>query len=106
MPQTNYPEYRDYLNELMKKASKEIAGPLSGFRDMRRKTMIDGKLDFKTKELVAIGIAISVRCDGCIAYHVKNALDAGLTTIVRTVLIGILEHDAAGFFRRLDGAGQ
>ena len=28
-------------------------------------------LDEKTKELIALGIAISTRCDPCIAYHVK-----------------------------------
>jgi AhpD family alkylhydroperoxidase len=28
--------------------------------------------DHKTKELVALGIAISTRCDHCIGYHTRN----------------------------------
>ena len=30
-----------------------------------------GALDPKTKELIATAIAVAVRCDGCIASHVK-----------------------------------
>ena len=37
----------------------------------------DGALDKKTKELMAIAISISIRCEGCIAYHTHNAFKAG-----------------------------
>ena len=36
-------------------------------------------LDTKTKELVALGISVAIRCDDCIAFHVKAALDHGAT---------------------------
>ncbi len=36
-------------------------------------------LDTKTKELVAVAICVSIRCDDCIAFHVKAALEAGAT---------------------------
>lgn len=36
-----------------------------------------GALDTKTKELIAIALAVAARCDGCIGLHVKAALDAG-----------------------------
>ncbi len=36
-------------------------------------------LDAKTKELMALAIAVSARCDDCIAFHVKAALDRGAT---------------------------
>ncbi|MBS3735099.1 MAG: carboxymuconolactone decarboxylase family protein [Phycisphaerae bacterium] len=38
-----------------------------------------GPLDLKTVELIAIGHAIIQQCTYCIAFHVKNALDAGAT---------------------------
>lgn len=38
-----------------------------------------GALDVKTKELIAIGIAIATRCDGCIGFHAKAAIKAGAT---------------------------
>lgn len=38
-----------------------------------------GKLDTKTKELMAMAIGVAIRCDGCIAVHTKHALRAGAT---------------------------
>lgn len=37
------------------------------------------QLDNKTKELIAIGVAAAIHCDGCIAYHVAEAKKAGAT---------------------------
>ena len=34
-------------------------------------------LDAKTKELIALGIAVAARCDDCIAFHVKSAIERG-----------------------------
>ena len=34
-------------------------------------------LDGKTKELIALGICVAVRCDDCIAFHAKAALEQG-----------------------------
>ncbi|KKG17995.1 hypothetical protein EO98_13675 [Methanosarcina sp. 2.H.T.1A.6] len=36
-------------------------------------------LDFKTKELIAIGVALYHRCPYCISLHAFNALEAGAT---------------------------
>ena len=38
-----------------------------------------GALDHKTKELIALAIGVTSRCDGCIAYHARNSLRAGAT---------------------------
>jgi len=39
----------------------------------------DGNLTLKTKELLAVGIAVHAGCDFCIAQHVENCLKAGAT---------------------------
>lgn len=36
-----------------------------------------GALDRKTKELLALAIAVAVRCSPCIAYHAEAAVKAG-----------------------------
>lgn len=36
-------------------------------------------LDAKTRELIALAVAVTTRCDGCITVHTKAALDAGAT---------------------------
>ena len=33
----------------------------------------------KTEELIALGIAVAVRCDDCIAFHAKAAAEQGAT---------------------------
>lgn len=41
--------------------------------------MADGALPAKTKELMALAIAVVKRCDGCIAYHARAAARRGAT---------------------------
>ena len=36
-----------------------------------------GALDHKTKELIALGIAIAVRCEGCLLFHVRALIKLG-----------------------------
>ncbi|WP_084693947.1 carboxymuconolactone decarboxylase family protein [Paracoccus sp. 228] len=38
-----------------------------------------GHLDEKTRQLIAIAVAITTRCDGCISVHSKEAVAAGAT---------------------------
>ena len=38
-----------------------------------------GALDAKTRELIALAVAATTRCDTCIAVHAKGALEAGAT---------------------------
>lgn len=52
----------------------------------------EGILDSKTKALEALGIAIAIRCEGCIIQHVKGAIKLGATRdeIVETINIAIM----------------
>jgi AhpD family alkylhydroperoxidase len=34
-------------------------------------------LDSKTRELIALAVAVTTRCDGCIAVHTQGAREAG-----------------------------
>ncbi len=87
-----YPEYRQHLQSLMIKLGNELPGPMSGFGQLHRQAVADGALSTKVKELIALGIGIAARCDGCIAYHVHDALKAGATRkeIVETIGVAIL----------------
>ena len=39
----------------------------------------DALLDSKTRELIALAVAVTLRCDGCIVTHVSAAMKAGAT---------------------------
>ncbi len=66
--------------------------------------MTDGVLGKKHKELVAIGIAICTGCEGCIAFHVHDAMKAGATSeeIVEAIGVAILMGGDPALMRGLE----
>lgn len=48
-----------------------------GFAAMEGATMKDGALPRRVKELIALAIAVTRACDGCIASHAKSAAKHG-----------------------------
>ena len=87
-----YPEYYKHLRELVGRLSAQLPGPMASFAALHTAAVADGALNTKTKELIALGIAIAVRCDGCISYHVHDAMAAGASKqeIIETIGISVL----------------
>lgn len=85
----NYPEHYQHLRELMANLRKDIPDTMGGFGQLHQAATEEGTLSTKTKELIALGIAIAVRCDGCIAFHIHDALEAGATRDEITETIGV-----------------
>jgi AhpD family alkylhydroperoxidase len=56
-----------------------IPDTISAFTQLSRAAQAPGALDRKTKELIALSIAVSGRCDACIGYHARGAGRAGAT---------------------------
>jgi len=88
----NYPEHNKHLRQLMGKLGKEIPETMAGFAALHKASSTSGALDYKTKELISLAIAITVRCNGCIAFHIHDAMKAGATRkeIVETIGVAIL----------------
>lgn len=84
-----YPKYRAELQQLAVKLHKEIPGPMAGFASLHKGALADGALERKSKELIALGIAVAARCDGCVAYHVHDAIKAGASRQEITEAIGV-----------------
>jgi AhpD family alkylhydroperoxidase len=59
---------RDISNEIAK-LRKEIPDVMTGFSQMAQAATKDGVLDKKTKELIAIALAVANHCPGCIGFH-------------------------------------
>ena len=57
----------------------EIPDTVRGFNMMGKAAKTSGALDEKTKEIMALGIAIVTRCDSCIGFHVKSLIRLGTT---------------------------
>jgi len=67
------------INEMMKEMSKKYPRLQQGFSKFMMTTMQEGKVDIKTKELIALAVGIVTGCEWCIVYHAKKALECGLT---------------------------
>lgn len=75
----NWPELAQNLSGLLGQLRGGIPDVMKGFSAMAKAAGTDGALDAKTKELVALGIGIAARCDGCISFHTRTALELGTT---------------------------
>ncbi len=73
----NYPELLKEVHKTMSALGKETPELMTGFMQLHKAGTSDGVLSAKVKELIALAIGITVRCDGCIAFHVQDAINAG-----------------------------
>lgn len=82
----------DHVMQGMQLAGSSVPEVMAGFQRIHKANATDGALSGKHKELIALGIAICVRCAGCIVCHVHDALNAGATAkeIEETVGVAIL----------------
>lgn len=89
---TDYVALHQHLQERLSGLGSELPGPMSGFARLHKKSVETGALDAKTKELMALSISIAVRCEGCIAYHAHDAIEAGATRqeLLETIGVAIM----------------
>ncbi len=76
------------LLKLVREGAPDV---LKGFSAMAAGALKPGALDTKTKELIALAIGVTVRCDPCIAFHAKAARAAGASRdeVMETVATAI-----------------
>ncbi len=84
-----YPAYFKEISGLMNALGKEIPGTMGAFGQLHQKSTEEGALSSKFKEMIALAIAITVRCDGCIAYHTHAAVAAGASKKEIAEAIGV-----------------
>jgi len=95
---TDYIQEHQHLEERLAQLGQELPGPMSGFARLHRKAVEDGALRGKVKEMMALAISIVVGCDGCIAYHVHDAMTAGATRqeLLETIGVALLMGGGPG----------
>ncbi|HAJ32261.1 MAG TPA: 4-carboxymuconolactone decarboxylase [Candidatus Atribacteria bacterium] len=65
------------LGTQMGKLGKELPSVMGAFMKLDQECVKDGVLSNKTKELIALGIGIAIRCKYCIQFHAAEAVKAG-----------------------------
>ena len=67
------------VNDSLKVLGKQYPELMKAFGSFMGAVEKEGALPHKTKELISIALSVVKECKWCIAFHVKNALDAGAT---------------------------
>jgi AhpD family alkylhydroperoxidase len=77
METRNWPEWTRGLSGELRNLGGGAPDVMKAFASLAQSALAEGALDPKTKELIAHGISVAVRCDDCIAFHVKAAVERG-----------------------------
>lgn len=64
---------------VMGHAKTRAADAAKGFGALFGSVMKDGALSLREKELIALGIAVALRCENCIYAHVEKCFKSGAT---------------------------
>ena len=91
-------EILDELRQPVKELRDHIPAVFSGYAALNAAALGDGALDAKTKELLALAIAVTKQCDGCIASHARGAARRGATIeeVAETLGVVILMNGGPG----------
>ena len=84
--------YHEVLEEIAapyRELQEAIPGVVSGYAEIHRGAMGEGEIPAKFKELIALAIAITRECDGCIASHARAAARRGATAAEVAEMIGV-----------------
>ena len=73
----DWPETAKYLSGELKAVRGGTPEVMKAFSAMAQAALAPKALDTKTKELIALAIGVTQRCDGCIGFHAKAAIKAG-----------------------------
>jgi AhpD family alkylhydroperoxidase len=82
-------DVQDELRPHSRELRRMIPEVYRGFGAMHEAVLAPGALDTRTKELIALAIAVSEECDGCIASHARAAVRAGASREEAAEAIGV-----------------
>lgn len=86
----SHKEILDQLREPARALREQIPGVYDAYSAMNRAVFSDSALDAKTKELIALAVAVSKQCDGCIASHARGAARRGATAAEVADALGVV----------------
>ena len=96
MTPTQWPDFAAMLSSELKPLRGGAADVMKGFSAIAQAALKPGALDTKTKELIALAISVAVRCDDCIAFHAKAAVERGASREEILETLGMAIYMGAG----------
>lgn len=75
--QDNWNAHLKSLSPALKELRLGNPEVMKSFSGLAQAALAPQALDTKTKELIALAISVATRCDDCIGFHAKAALERG-----------------------------
>jgi AhpD family alkylhydroperoxidase len=92
----NWPETTKVLSAQLRNLRGGVPDVMKAFSGIAQTALAPKALDGKTKELIALAISIAIRCDDCIAFHIKAAVECGATAEEIGEALGMAIYMGAG----------
>lgn len=92
----DWPETAKYLSGELKAVRGGAPEVMKAFSAMAQAALAPKALDTKTKELIALAIAVAIRCDGCVAFHAEAAMKQGASRDEVMETMGMAVYMGAG----------
>lgn len=92
----DWPQMTTELSQALGEVRAGAPDVMKGFSAMARAALEARALDTKTKELIALAIAVAIRCDGCIAFHAEAAVRQGASRDEVMETMGMAIYMGAG----------
>jgi len=96
MSMIDWSTYRQQLAEMVTEIARTSPDIARGYRTLAQAHSAGSTLDPKTRELIALAVAVTLRCDGCITNHVEAAKKSGATEAEVTDALGVAISVNAG----------
>lgn len=92
----DWPHMADELSALTKQLRTGAPDVMKAFSAMAQAATAPKALDTKTKELIALGIAVATRCDPCITFHAESCRKHGASRDEIMETVGMAVYMGAG----------
>ncbi len=92
----DWPAIASELSHALREVRTGAPDVMKSFSAMARAALEAKALDTKTKELIALGIAVATRCDACVAFHAEAAVRHGATRDEIMETMGMAIYMGAG----------
>lgn len=92
----SFVEVTKHVSANLPNLRKDVPEVTKAFGQLAKAATEDGVLDKKTKELIAVALAVASRCDACIGFHVKALIELGATRQELSETLGMCVYLGGG----------
>ncbi|MBI5256625.1 MAG: carboxymuconolactone decarboxylase family protein [Burkholderiales bacterium] len=92
----SYREITRRVSASLSKLRADIPDTTRGFSALAQAATRDGALDKKTKELMAMALAVAARCDACVGFHAEALVKLGASRAELEETLGMAVYMGGG----------